>query len=491
MTSSVTSSSSGTISSLGVGSGLDANSIVSKLVQIERQPISNLQTAATKIQTKISEFGKVQAAVSAVRDAAQTLGNPSIWATTIATSSDSNAVNFSTSDGATPASYAVSVSSLAAPQSVVTNTPVSSATATLGSGTLSIDLGTWSSGAFTANATNKTVNVTIAATDTLSDIRDKINGAGAGVTASIVQDSGGARLMISSGATGASNGFRITANDTGDSNNTDNAGLSSLAYDPASSTAGTTLTQSASDAAATINGVAVSSTTNQFSNVLTGISFTVGKVTKTASGDTPINVTVKSDTDTITKAINDFATSYSALATLLSTDTKYDDATKTGGPLQADGTAVSVMNQFRSLIGSSTPASSMFSTLSSIGVEIQTGGTLTVNATKLTNALGKLSEVKKLFANADLSNSANDGIATKLRTLSDNLIGFDGAITTRTAGLNQDVANNQKQQDALDARSALYEARLKAQYTALDTTMAGLNSQSSYVTQMITNLNKG
>ena len=149
------------------------------------------------------------------------------------------------------------------------------------------------------------------------------------------------------------------------------------------------------------------------------------------------------------------------------------------------------MNQFRSLIGSSTPASSMFSTLSSIGVEIQTGGTLTVNATKLTNALGKLSEVKKLFANADLSNSANDGIATKLRTLSDNLIGFDGAITTRTAGLNQDVANNQKQQDALDARSALYEARLKAQYTALDTTMAGLNSQSSYVTQMITNLNKG
>jgi flagellar hook-associated protein 2 len=494
--SSTTSSTSGTISSLGVGSGLDSNTIVSKLVALERQPITDLQTAATKIQAKISAFGQIQSAASTLHDAAQKLANPAIWSSTTSTSSDSNAVSFTTDTGAAVGNYTVSVTALAAPQSVVTNTALTSTTSTLGSGTLTIDLGTWSGNAFTAKTGTSSINVNIDATDTLEDIRDKINGAGAGVMASIVNDSSGARLAISSSTTGAGNGFRITTSDS-DGNNTDDAGLSALAYDPANSTAGTKLTRTAADAAATINGVDVTSSTNKFSDVLTGISFTVGKLTTTTSKDvppvvtdSPVNVQVSQDNDTISKAINDFATSYSALAKLLSDDTKYDDSTKTAGPLQADSTAVSIMNQFRALIGSSTPASSKYQTLSSIGLTIQTGGTLTVDSTKLTNALGNLSDVKKLFSNADLSNSANDGIATKLRTLTDDLMGFDGALTTRTAGLNQSVADNQKQQDALDARATLYENRLKAQYSALDTTMANLNGTSSYVTQMITQLSK-
>jgi flagellar hook-associated protein 2 len=497
-----TSSTSGTISSLGVGSGLDSNAIVTKLVALERQPISALQIQADKIQTKISAFGQIQSAVSAMRDASQKLANPAVWYSTTASSTDNAAASFSTSDGAIPANYTVSVSSLAASQSVVTKTPAASATATLGSGTLSIDIGSWSGTTFAPKAGTSAVSVSIASTDTLQDIRDKINGAGAGVTASIVNDASGARLSISSSATGAANGFRITANDTGDGNPTNDAGLSSLAYDPGGTpaTEGTTLSQTAAEAAATINGVAVSSSTNKFADVLTGISLTVGKVTKvsttdpntnvTTTTDTPINISVTQDNATISKAITDFATAYSSLATLLQNDTKYDSATKSAGPLQADGTAVSILNQFRAAIGSGTSASSVFSTLSSVGVSIQTDGTLAVDATKLTNSLGKLSEVKKLFANASLSNSGDDGIATKLRTLSDNLIGFEGALTTRTAGLNTAVANNQKRQDELDARAALYEARLRAQYTALDQTMANISGQSSYVTQMITQMNK-
>ncbi|MGC4059449.1 MAG: flagellar filament capping protein FliD [Aquabacterium sp.] len=494
--SSTTSSTSGTISSLGVGSGLDSNTIVSKLVALERQPITDLQTAATKIQAKISAFGQIQSAVSTLHDAAQKLANPAIWSSTTSTSSDSNAVSFTTDTGAAVGNYTVSVTALATPQSVVTNTALASTTSTLGSGTLTFDLGTWSNGVFTGKTGASSVSVNIASTDTLEDIRDKINGSGAGVMASIVSDSSGARLAISSSTTGAANGFRITASDS-DGNNADDAGLSALAYDPANGTTGTKPTRTASDAAATINGVNVTSSTNKFSNVLTGISFTVGKLTTTSSKDvppvvtdSPVNVQVSQDNDTISKAINDFATSYSALATLLQNDTKYDDSTKTAGPLQADSTAVSIMNQFRALIGSSTPASSKYGTLSSIGVTIQTGGTLSVDSTKLTNALGNLSDVKKLFSNADLGNSANDGIATKLRTLTDDLMGFDGALTTRTAGLNQSVTDNQKQQDALDARATLYENRLKAQYSALDTTMASLNGTSSYVTQMITAMNK-
>ena len=483
-----TSSTTGTLSSLGLGSGLDSNSIVSKLVELERQPITTLKTQAEKIQTKISAFGQIQSAISTVRDAAKKLANPEIWASTVATSSDSSSVSFSTSAGAATGNYAMKVSSLASAQSIVTKTPLASSTSTLGAGTLSLEVGTWSGTTFTATAGGTPKTVTIAATDTLETIRDKINDAAGGVTAAIVKDASGARLVMSSSSTGEANGFRIQATDTGDSNNLDNAGVSALAYDldPLNTTDGTEKKQDAKNAAATINGVEVSSSTNKFSDVLTGITFTVGKET----GTTTVNVAVTQDNDTISKAISDFATSYSALATLLKSNTKYDDATKTGGTLQGDGTALALVNQFRSTVGGSTGASSVFSTLSSVGVEIQTGGTLTVNSTKLTNALGKLSEVKKLFANADSSNSGNDGIATRLRTLGDNLLGFDGALTSRTSGLKTAVSNNQKRQNELDARASLYEARLRAQYTALDKTMSNINGQSNYVTQMITAWNK-
>lgn len=481
------SATSGTISSLGVGSGLDANSIVTKLVAIERQPITQLQAAADKIQSKISAFGKIQSALSSLRDASKKLANPDIWSTTTASSSDTNVVNFNTSYGAATGTYSVSVSKLAAAQSVVTKTALSSPTSTLGSGSLTIEIGTWSG--TTLNATSS-ASVNISASDTLENIRDKINDANAGVSASIVKDASGARLVMTSTATGEAKGFRVTANDTGDGDNIDNAGLSALAYDPANSTAGTTLTKAASDAMAQINGVDVRSSSNQFSDVLTGISFTVGKVTTDGVTDTPALVTVKQDNDSITKAINDFATSYSALITVLRDNTKYDAATQTAGTLQGDGTAVGILNQLRATTGSTSGASSVFTTLSSIGVEIQSGGTLTVNSTKLTNALGKLSEVKKLFANANLTDSSKDGVATKLRTLSDSLLGFDGALTSRTDGLNKSIQLNQKRQDELDARATLYEKRLRAQYTSLDTAMSTLSTRSSYVSNMITAWNK-
>ncbi|MGE5451558.1 MAG: flagellar filament capping protein FliD [Acidobacteriota bacterium] len=471
------------LTSLGVGSGLDAETIVTKLVALERQPITQLQTQASKIQSKISVFGKIQSAVSTLRDAAAKLTSPDLWSSTTATSSDSS-VAFTTSAGAVSGNYNVSVSALAAGQAVVSKTILSSSAATLGAGTLTLEVGSWSAGAFTGKTGTSAVNVTIDAADSLETIRDKINGSGAGVKASIINDASGARLVMNSATTGASNGFRVTTTDA-DGNNTDAAGLSALAYDPASSTAGTTLTQAASNAAATVNGVDITSESNTFSNVLTGISIAVNKVTTA-----PVSVAVAQDNTTITKAITDFATAYSALDSLLKTNTKYDDSTKTAAALQGDSTAISLISQLRSMLGSNTTASTVFTNLSSIGLETQSGGALTVNNTKLTSALGNLAEMKKMFAAADLTGGGADGIATKFRSLADNLLGVEGAITTRTAGLNTSVTNNQKRQDALEARSVLYEKRLRAQYTALDKTMATISTQSSYVTQMISAYNK-
>lgn len=481
------SSTSGTtgpsLSSLGVGSGLDAETIVTKLVALERQGINQLQTQATTIQSKISAFGKIQSAVSALRDAASKLTGPDLWSATTATSADTS-VAFTTSSGASPGSYNVEVSALASGQSVVSNATLASAATTLGSGTLTIELGSWSGTTFTNKANTTALNISIESTDTLANIRDKINSSASGVKATIINDASGARLVMNSASTGASNGFRITTAD-GDGANTDATGLSALAYDPGNSTTGTTLTQSSSNAAAKINGVSITSESNTFSDVLSGISVAVNKVT---TG--PVSVLVAQDNTAITKAITDFATAYTSLDSVLKSNTKYDAGSKTAATLQGDSTALSMMASLRSMLSTNTAASSVFSTLSSVGLQTQSGGALTVNTTKLTSALGNLTELKKLFSATDLTGGGADGIATKFRTLADNLLGFEGPLTTRTAGLNTSVTNNQKRQEVLEARSALYEKRLRAQYTALDKSMGSISSQSGYVTQMINSWNK-
>lgn len=471
------------LTSLGVGSGLDSESIVTKLVALERQPITNLQSQASTIQSRISAFGQIQSSISSLRDAASKLTSPDLWSSTVATSSDASSVSFATSTGAAIGNYNVSVSSLAAAQSVVSNTVLSSATSTLGSGTLTIELGSWSGSTFTNKTGSSAVNITVAATDTLSDIRDKINGSNSGVSASIVSDASGARLVMSSSNTGVSNGFRVTVADN-DGNNTDASGLSALSFlDPTSTTGPTKQTQTAANAAATVNGVSVTSESNTFSNVLTGISMTVSKQTTS-----PVTVSVAQDNATITKAITDFASAYSAVDALLKNDTKYDDSTKTAAVLQGDSTATGLQYQLRNILGSSSTASSVFSTLSSVGLETQSGGALTVNTTKLTAALSNLTEVKNMFSATDLTGGGADGFATKFRNFADNVLGIDGSITTRTDGLNTQLKDNQQQQSDLDARSQLYEQRLRAQYSALDTTMAGLTSQGNYVTQMINSM---
>jgi flagellar hook-associated protein 2 len=330
--------------------------------------------------------------------------------------------------------------------------------------------------------------LTIEATDTLEIVRDKINALGSGVSASIVNDVNGARLVMTAKETGVANGFRIRVPDPDPANPgqflTDGTGLSALAYDPENNTQGTTRNQSASDAVATINGIEVRSGSNTFTNVLSGISLTVGKVT---SG--PISVSIGQDTTGITTAITDFANAFTSLNSLLRTNTKYDEGSKSGGTLQGDSMAVSVLNQFRSLFSSPSLGGSTFTTLSAIGLQSKSGGTLSIDTTKLNDALNNLSEVRKLFSNADTVDPNKNGFATQVNKLASDLLRSDGVFSTRTSGLSESIKRNEKRQEEIDAKAALYEKRLRAQYTALDKAMAGLSTQSNYVSQMISGMN--
>jgi flagellar hook-associated protein 2 len=466
-----------TVTSAGIGSNLPVESIITKLMAVEQLPVTQLQTEASKIQTKISAYGSIQSSVAGFRDAALALTRSGTWGATAATSADPSAVSVSGGSSASVGNFAVSVQSLAAAQSAA-STSFASSSAVVGEGSLTIDTGSWDIGepGFKARATISSMNIAISATDTLADVRDKINAAGGSVAASIVTDASGARLVLSSKSTGVENGFRVTASGTGPS---------AFAYDATDGSAAMTRTQTASDAKAKINGLEITSASNTLNDVVQGLTMNLQKVT---TGD--VQVSVAQDNTSIKSAITSFVAAYNGLSSLLRSQTKYDESSKTAGTLQGDSTAVSLQRQLRSMLTGTGTASSAFPTLSSIGLEIQTDGTLKVSDTKLNSALGNLTEMKKAFANSDTTDSANDGFAQKLRALGDQVLGTDGSLAARTTGLNSTLKDNQERQDNITDRMTATEKRLRAQYTALDTKMAGLNTLSTYITQQIANWNK-
>jgi len=476
-----------TITSLGVGSGLDLNTIVTQLVALEKRPLQAMQTQAGTLNSQISLYGQVNSLFSSMQTAAQKLTGNTLWQASSVTSGDSGTVVVSGGDGAAVGSYAVTVEALAGNQTVAQNTPLAAATDLVGQGTLTLQLGSWDAGQanFTGKPSTSAVSISVSATDTLADLRDKINGVGAGVTASLVTDATGVRLALRSNDSGAANGFRLSVDDV-DHSLIDGAGLSRFAFDPPATTSGLVLKSSGSNARATVNGIAVESATNDVTGAVDGVTLSLRKTTAT-----PVNVAVSRDTSTISAGIKSFVDAYNALAGYLSTQTKYDAASKTGGPLQGDSTATSLQSQLRSVLNTPSGASSLYGHLSDLGLQSQRDGTLTMDATKLGSALNThLDEVRKAFANSDTGTTSNNGFARRYDTLASQALGVDGTVTTRTAGLQKLVQLNSEAQDKLSARVDLFQQRLIAQYTALDANVAKLNALQSYVTQQIAQMNK-
>lgn len=475
-----------TISSIGIGSGLDIESVITQLVAVERAPVTKLQTEASSLQTKLSTYGKLQSGMAALRDAASALSRASTWNATVGSSSDATTVAATTSAGTLPGSYSIEVQRLASVQSNATGV-YASADSLVGEGTLRIELGTWGAGqtSFTPKAGATAVDITVGPpAESLAQLRDKINASNSGVVASVLTDASGARLVLRSAATGEANGFRIGVTDN-DGNNFDGLGLSALAFDPSAGILTMAQALAAANASASLNGLPISSESNTLSNVLDGMTLTLGKVTSA-----PVLVEAKSDSATIRKALDGFVTAYNELNKLVADQTKYDAASKTAGTLQGDSAAVAIRSQMRSLLAGSSSASAMFGRLAEVGFDVQTDGSIKLDETKLANGLANLGEMKKLFSNSDLLTPANNGIATQLRAMADQVLGIEGSINTRTEGLRKRIDLNQDRQEMLQDRIAMMEKRLRAQYTALDRQMASLNSLSNYVTQQLSALNK-
>lgn len=383
----------------GVGSGLDIEGLIGQLMAAERIPVEQrLIKRETKITEDISALGSLKGALSTFQSTLSSVNAIDTYEKRNASSSNTSAVTVSASADAAVGTYNLSVTSLANAQSLAVRNQFSSVNETVGTGTLTFTFGTTSYTADTstpvntandtydgfvaqAGAASKTVTID-STNNTLTGVRDAINAANIGVSAAIVNDGASFRLLISSNSTGAENSLQISVSDSGDSNHTDQSGLSRLAFNSSAGTTNVYQTTAASDAAYTINGLSLTSTGNTVTDAVTGLTLTLKETTTSAE------ISVTDNQSGIKQAINTFVSGYNDLITTLNQLTSYDAATGARGALQGDFSARSIFSQLRSTLGNAADGyKGALSRLPEIGITSTTTGTLAVDDAELTSAL--------------------------------------------------------------------------------------------------------
>lgn len=465
-----------TISSPGIGSGLDVKSIVSQLVAIEKQPLTNLQLKAATVQTRISAYGQIKSLVSTLSDAASRLGSLTTFDAVTAKSSDSAVVSATVIGGTQANAFSVKVESLAKAQATASGVllPVGGA---LGAGTLRLQLGQWTivPRSFTPQVGGGDVDIEVSATDKVSDVAAKINGANAGVTATVLNDVSGERLLLRSASTGVAAGFQLSVIADADGDPADAAGLSRLVN-------GASM-EDAQDARMLINNVSVSSSTNTFANVVSGVTLTANKV----SAD-PVEVTVTRDKSVLSRAINDFVAAYNAVNQAINEQTKYDPATRKAGLLQGDSAAIGLQNALRGILQSTTNGSA-YTRLADVGITQQIGGDLSVDNARLEVAIDNGDELRNLFR-ADNGNPLTNGVAVKFSAFTKGLLATDGMFESKDASLKRALELNAKDQERLNEKVSRIEAQLNRRYSALDVQLNSLTALNAYVSQQVAQWNK-
>ena len=465
-----------TLSSIGVGSGLDAASLISQLMVAERQPLTALTTKQSSYQSKLTAYGTVSSALSQFRDALSTLSSSQKLQSVTTTPADATLLGATGGTGAVPGEYAVEVTQLAQAHRLASTGQASSSTAigsSTGERTLTFDFGTVG-GSFSGGKT-----VTVQTGATLADVRDAINSANIGVSATIVNDGSSApyRLTLSSTQTGAANSMRIAVSgeDYGDTALSD-----LLTYDPAG-TKQMSQTAAAQDALLKVNGIAVTKASNTVSDVVPGVTLTLKK-TNTGS---PTSLSVAYDTEAVTTAVKGFVDAYNKVDKSIKDISSYDAASKKAGTLYNDSAVRSIRGQMRGLVTSALSGSGL-TRLNQIGIEMQTDGTLKLDNNKLKTAITtQFDQLPTLFAT---SSSGSKGFASQLDDLAAAFLDDEGMLSARTDGINSALKKLDSDKLRLEARLSVVQKQYEKQFSTLDTTMSKMNSTASYLTQQLASL---
>lgn len=461
---------------IGVGSSLDVESIVSQLMTVESRPLTALNTKEASYQARISAFGSLSGALGAFQSAVATLSNPAKFQSVSATTSDNTIASGTANSKAVAGSYAIEVTKLAQAQTISARGQATT-TAAIGDGaktTLTFSFGTISGGkladglyatdpaasppdpAFAQDANQPSGSVVIdSANNSLQGIRDAINKAGIGVTATIVSDGSASpnHLVLTSNKTGAASSMKITVArdpaapiDPADPSQSALADL--LAYDPApAGKQNMTQSNAAQDTALTVNGIAISGATKSIAEAIQGVTLNVSKIGTTT-------ITVARDTAAIQSGVSGLVKAYNDLDKTIKNLTSYNAATKVGGPLLGESSVRSIQDQVRRTLGTAVAGAGNLTSLSQIGVSFQKDGTMALDSSKLQTAI---------------TNNFDDlaGLFAATGTTSDSLVNFV------SSGPNTQAGTSTINLTALATRGSLTGAAPPANLTITD----GVNDQ--------------
>ncbi|MET0050563.1 MAG: flagellar filament capping protein FliD [Candidatus Thiodiazotropha sp.] len=451
-----------TIGFSGISTGSDWNSIINQLLEIESQPLYTLQTREQQLESRISDFGLVKSAIDTFRSSVEDLTSAAGFAAFASTSTDENVLTVSADSTAVPSSYDVIVSQLASRDKLASSAYADSFTE-VGTGTLTITVD--------GNVMNLDLGVT-EGDNTLAAIRDAINSAvdNPGVSATILNETGGSRLILTSTDPGAANAINISITDSDDGNGTDANGLSRLFYMGVGDDGLAEQVTTAQDALLSIDGFDIQSTTNDVTGAISGVTLHL-----TDEGSASINV--QRDNSQIEERISGFVDAYNTLMAQI------DDLE--AGTLYNDSSVRNMRQGFADVLNQVVDLGGTNAYLFEIGITRDKTGVLSVNSSELSTALAEdFNRVVQILSDS------TTGYATRFYEYADQLLQVGGVVDLKNESFNSLKNSLQNQIDRQTLHLQTYEAMLIEQFAALDQTMAILTSTSDYLTNQLAALNK-
>jgi len=447
----------GTINSFGnvllpAGSTpIDVQALLNSALAAAQAPLTNLQQQQTTEQTQSAALQVIGNDVTALSTAAQALTdtNGAINALT-ANSSDSTVLTASADSFAQAGTHSIVVNSLATTASYYTNA-VATATTTLAAGTFQIAVGSGAPATVTIGSTDNTLNGLSAA----------INAQNLGVTASVITDANGARLALVSNTPGSAGGITVSGNTTG------------LTFN---------LAASGSNASLTVDGVPVNSASNTVAGVIPGVTLNLNG----ASPSETVTLSLAPDASQASTAVSQFVTAWNKVIGDINTQFAVSPNGTGGGPLEADNNLRDIQNQLLAAISGSISGNSGLVNLASIGINLNTDGTLSLDSGTLSNALNtNFAAVQNLLQG---TSGVGAFLSSTLNQISDPT---QGSIALDLQGLSQTDQSLTQQIDAMQTLLSSQTQTLTAQYAQMETTLQEMPQLQAEMTQQLAGLSNG
>ncbi|MCG7867681.1 MAG: hypothetical protein B6D70_06860 [gamma proteobacterium symbiont of Stewartia floridana] len=448
-----------TIGFSGISTGSDWNSIINQLLQIESRPLSTLQSREQEIDEKISDFGLVKSAIDTFNSTVEELTSSSGFAAFTASSTDEAVLTVSADSSAVASSYDVVVTQLAN-RDKIASSAYTDATTSVGTGTLSITVD------------GNTMDLVLdGSNNTLTDIRDAINSAttNPGVTATILNEASGSRLILTSEESGLANAITINVTDGDDASNTDANGLSRLFHIGVGGDGLAEQVDTAQDAILTIDGFSITGASNTVTSAISGVTLSL-----TGAGSSTINIA--RDNTEIEDRISGFVDAYNTLIEQI------DDLE--AGSLYNDSSLRRIKQGFVDVINQTVDIAGDTAYLFEIGITRDRDGVLSVDSSELSTALADdFNRVTQILS------EATTGYATRFFNYTESLLEVGGLLDSKDDTLSSQKDSIQTQIERQELHLQTYEATLIRQFASLDQTMALLTSTSEYLTSQLASLN--